>query len=146
MDERPPSADVTPKLGAWVAGLEVASIPASVIAHLKLCVLDAIGCGLFGAAQPWGRIAGDVAVSFSGGGTSSLFGRPEKVGAADAALANGTAVHGYEIDDAHVSSSHHPGAATLPAVLATAEMQQASGGDLLVALAAGYEVGIRVGV
>ncbi len=58
---------------------------------------------------------------FSGGGAVSLFARREKVSPADAALANGTAIHGFEIDDAHVASSLHPGAVTLPASLATAE-------------------------
>jgi 2-methylcitrate dehydratase PrpD len=141
-----PKAEVTVRLGEWVSGLDLASIPADVVAQLKTCVLDSIGCGLFGAAQPWGVIAGDVAAAFSGGGTSSLFARPEKVSAADAALANGTAIHGFEIDDAHVSSSHHPGAVTLPASLAVAEAQDSSGAQMLAALAAGYEVGIRVGI
>ena len=93
-------------------------IPADVIEHLKLCVLDSIGCGLYGAVQPWGRIAGDVAVSFSGGGVRRCSPATDKVSPADAALANGTAIHGFEIDDAHVSSSLHPGAVTLPAGLA----------------------------
>ena len=93
--------------------LTLAAVPAGVVAHLKLCILDSIGCGLYGAAQRWGRIAGDVASAFSGGGPSSLFGRADKVSPPDAALANGTAIHGFEIDDAHVSSSLHPGAVTL---------------------------------
>jgi 2-methylcitrate dehydratase PrpD len=148
MDAPPKAAGagITPKLGQWVAGLSLASVPDEVIAHLKLCILDSLGCGLFGAAQQWGEIAGDVAVSFSGGGASSLFARAEKVSPSDAALANGTAIHGFELDDAHVSSSLHPGAVTLPAGLAACETQGASGKDLLVALAAGYEVGIRVGI
>jgi 2-methylcitrate dehydratase PrpD len=45
-----------------------------------------------------------------------------------------------------VSSSHHPGAVTLPASLAVAEAQDSSGAQMLAALAAGYEVGIRVGI
>jgi aconitate decarboxylase len=139
-------AEVTPALGTWVSGLELSSIPECVIAHLKLCVLDSLGCGLFGARQQWGEIASDVAVSFSGGRTSSLFARPEKVSAPDAALANGTAIHGFELDDAHVSSSHHPGAVTLPASLAAAEVQGAGGAEFLIGLAAGYEVGVRVGI
>jgi aconitate decarboxylase len=147
MDAPPkPVVEVTPRLGAWVSELKLSSIPTSVVAHLKLCVLDSLGCGLFGAAQPWGKITGDVAVAFSRGGTSSLFARPEKVSAPDAALANGTAIHGFEIDDAHVSSSHHPGAVTLPASLAVAQAQGNSGAELLAALAAGYEIGIRVGI
>jgi len=139
-------AEITPRLGQWASELSLASVPDHVIQHLKLCILDSLGCGLFGAAQQWGEIAGDVAVSFSGGGVSSLFARAEKVSPSDAALANGTAIHGFEIDDAHVSSSLHPGAVTLPAGLAAGEAQGASGQDLLVALAAGYEVGIRVGI
>jgi aconitate decarboxylase len=146
MDANPAPASVTPRLGQWVSELTLASVPADVVAHLKLCVLDSIGCGLFGAAQRWGKIAGDVAVGFSGSGVSSLFGRAEKVSPPDAALANGTAVHGFEIDDAHVASSHHPGAVTLPAALAVAEAKAASGAELLVALVAGYEIGLRIGV
>src|SRR5205809_5521375 len=142
--ESRPVAEVTPVLGAWVSGLELSFIPESVVAQLKLCVLDSLGCGLFGAMQQWGEIASDVVISFSSGGTSSLFTRLEKVSAPDAALANGTAIHGFEIDDAHVSSSHHPGAVTLPASLAVTEAQGAGGAELLTGLAAGYESGIRV--
>jgi aconitate decarboxylase len=146
MDAKPTPVSVTPRLGQWVSELTLAAVPADVVGHLKLCVLDSIGCGLYGAAQRWGKIAGDVAVGFSGGGVSSLFGRAEKVSPPDAALANGTAVHGFEIDDAHVTSSHHPGAVTLPASLAVAEAKAVSGAEFLTALAAGYEIGLRVGV
>ena len=85
-------------------------------------------------------------MSFSGGGVASLFARTDKVSPSDAALANGTAIHGFEIDDAHVSSSLHPGAVTLPAALAVGQVRAAPGRELLTALAAGYEVGLRVGV
>src|SRR5438552_13752327 len=137
---------VTPALGKWVSGLRLDGVPHHVLEHLKTCLLDSLGCGLFGAAQPWGVIVGNVAVAMSRGGPSSLFARAETVSPADAAMANGTAIHGFELDDAHVSSSHHPGAVTVPATLAVAEARNASGADLLVALAAGYEVGLRVGI
>jgi len=137
---------VAVELGEWVSGLTFADIPADVVEHIKTCLLDALGCGLFGAAQPWGVIAGNVAVAMSDGGACSLFGRRNKVGPGDAALANGTAIHGFELDDAHVSSSHHPGAVTVPAVLAMAEVRGATGADVLTALAAGYEVGLRIGI
>src|SRR5436190_6441028 len=140
------TVEVTPALGAWVSKLDFPAIPASVVSHLKLCVLDSLGCGLFGAAQQWGAIASETAVAFSSGGPCSLFARNDKVSPPDAALANGTAIHGFEIDDAHVSSSLHPGAVSLPASLAVAEAQGATGSELLAALAAGYEVGIRVGI
>src|SRR3954470_18312085 len=97
------STAVVPKLGEWVSELELADIPLDVTDHLKVCLLDSLGCGLFGAARPWGVFAGNVAVAMSRGGVSSLFIQTERVSPADAALANGTAIHGFELDDAHVS-------------------------------------------
>ena len=146
MDATPDHVAVTPQLGRWVSGLTLDAVPADVVAHLKLCLLDSIGCGIFGARQPWGRIAADVATSLSGGGPAALLARHDTASPADAALANGTAIHGFEIDDAHVTSSLHPGAVTLPASLAVAQARNASGADLLTGLAAGYEIGLRVGV
>jgi aconitate decarboxylase len=140
------SASVTAALGHWTAELTLRQVPGQVISQIKRCLLDTIGCGLYGALQPWGRITADVAVGFSAGGPSSLFARTESVSPPDAALANGTAIHGFEIDDAHVSSSLHPGAVTLPAALAVAQQQRATGTEFLTALVAGYEIGLRVGV
>src|SRR5580765_5154102 len=145
MAQQPPIA-VTPALGRWTADLSLSQVPSEVVAQLKRCLLDSIGCGIYGALQPWGRIAAEVAIGFSEGGSCSLFARCESVSPSDAALANGTAIHGFEIDDAHVSSSLHPGAVTLPAALATAQAQNANGAELLAALIAGYEVGLRVGL
>jgi len=44
----------TPRIGQWVSGLRLAAVPADVVAHLKLCMLDSIGCGLYGAAPTLG--------------------------------------------------------------------------------------------
>src|SRR4029077_3340727 len=146
MDAKPESIAVTASLGQWASKLTLAAVPSEVVAHLKTCLLDSIGCGLFGAVQPWGKIAADVAIGFSNGGRSSLLSRSEKVSPADAALANGTAIHGFELDDAHVASSLHPGSVALPARLALAEAEGASGEQFLTALAVGYEIGLRLGV
>jgi aconitate decarboxylase len=146
MDARHEPGGVTTTLATWASRLTLAAVPAEVVVHLKMCLLDSIGCGLFGARQPWGRTVSDVAIDLSGRGAASLFARREKVSPADAALANGTAIHGFELDDAHVASSLHPGAVALPASLVTAEVTGASGEQFLTALAAGYEVGLRLGV
>jgi aconitate decarboxylase len=146
MDAKHEPGGVTTTLATWASGLTLPAIPAEVVAHLKMCLLDSIGCGLFGARQPWGRTVADVAIGLSGGGAASLFARRERVSPADAALANGTAIHGFELDDAHVASSLHPGSVALPASLAIAEAEGASGEQFLTALAVGYEIGLRLGV
>jgi aconitate decarboxylase len=146
MDAKHESGGVTTTIATWASELTLAAVPAEVIAHLKTCLLDSVGCGLFGTREPWGRIVSDVAIDLSGGGAASLFARRERVSPADAALANGTAIHGFELDDAHVASSLHPGSVALPAGLATAEVEGVPGEQFLTALAVGYEVGLRLGV
>lgn len=135
----------TRRLGAWTANLRFEEIPTAVVKHAKLCLLDSLGCGLFGSRQPWGRISAEVAVQM-GGGVAALWGGGTRCGPASAAMANGTATHGFELDDIHVSSLIHPGAVTIPAALAVGETRGVSGKDFLTALVAGYEVGLRVGI
>ena len=128
MDATSTTAVARQAAAEWVSGLKFDRHPAGCGGpHQEPVSLISLGCGLFGAAQPWGVFASNVAVAMSGEEHLSLFARPETVSPADAALANGTAIHGFELDDAHVSSSHHPGAATVPAVLAVAEARDASG-------------------
>jgi 2-methylcitrate dehydratase PrpD len=134
----------TAQFGAWASNLGYDAIPAEVIEHAKLCLLDGLGCGLFGSTQKWGAIMSELAVELSGGGASSLWGRGAHASPSDAALVNGTAIHGYEIDDVHQRGLFHPGAVTLPAVIALAEARNKSGRSLLAAIVAGYEVGARV--
>jgi 2-methylcitrate dehydratase PrpD len=61
-----------------------------------------------------------------------------------AALANGASSHMVEMDDLHRESILHPATAVIPAVFALAEREKASGADLLLAIAVGYEAAIRV--
>lgn len=136
----------TAALGLWVSTLSFEAVPDPVTAHIKLCLLDALGCALFGSRQPWGTISAEVAATLSPGGTATLIGSGRHAGPADAAMANGTAVHGFEIDDAHTASSLHPGAVVIPAVLALAEGTGATGRETIAAIAAGYEAGLRLGV
>ena len=141
---QPAGPGPTAQFGAWASTLAFDAIPARVIEHAKLCLLDGLGCGLFGSAQKWGAITSEMAIELSGGGASTLWGRHASASATDAAFVNGTAIHGYEIDDVHLRGLFHPGAVTIPAVLALAEARGKSGRQVLTALVAGYEVGSRV--
>jgi aconitate decarboxylase len=136
----------TRALADWVSSLTLADIPPEVQAHAKLCLLDGLGCALYGAKLEWGRIGAGVAAVLAPGGSATLWGHGARAGAAAAALANGTALHGFELDDVHVRAMLHPGAVVLPAVLALAETETLSGATLLTSVAAGYEAGIRTGI
>ena len=43
-------------IAEWVAGLEYDAIPKEVTHRIKLLILDALGCGLYGAHLEWSRI------------------------------------------------------------------------------------------
>ena len=137
---------VTRQMGAWIAALKFEDIPDDAVEHAKRCLLDSLGCGIYGAKQPWGNIAADVSCELAGSGPSTLWAQGRATGPAVAAMTNGTATHGFEIDDIHVASSLHPGAVTIPAALAICEARGLSGKDLITAIVAGYEVGIRIGI
>jgi 2-methylcitrate dehydratase PrpD len=137
---------VTEHLARWISQLRREHIPAPAWAHAKLCLLDALGCALFGSQQPWGRIAADTALTLSPGERASLFGHGKRCGVDAAAMANGTAIHGFELDDLHLKATLHPGAVTIPAALALAEAFDKTPSQCLTAIVAGYETGLRIGM
>jgi len=137
---------VTARLAEWISGLRRTDIPDNAWAHAKLCLLDALGCGLFGSRQPWGRISADAAQDLNPAGRASLWGRDARCGVDAAAMANGTATHGFELDDIHLRASMHPGAVTIPAAFALAEAYGKSLAEFLTAVVAGYEIGLRIGI
>jgi 2-methylcitrate dehydratase PrpD len=145
------TAGATAELAGFAAGLAYPDIPPAVVHHVKLALVDLVGCALYGATLPWTRIARRYALSERARPDAALWGTPERTSPTLAALVNGTAAHAAEIDDLHKASFHHPSAAVVPAALAVADARAAdgpdpvTGADLLTAIVAGYEVCTRVG-
>jgi len=88
-----------------------------------------------------------TSVVFAMGGTpeSTVLGRDGKLPAASAALLNGVYAHGADMDDGTKVAMGHVGAPVIPAVLALAEKEKASGKEVMTAIVAGYEVFVRLG-
>ncbi|MBI2289174.1 MAG: MmgE/PrpD family protein [Betaproteobacteria bacterium] len=145
-------AETLPQQGAaqelirFCQGLSLEAVPASVAAYAKWCLLDSLGCALFGSRQPWATIMADEMLAEGSRGRSSILGRSETLAAPAAALCNGTATHGFELDDLLDEAIVHPGAIVVPAALAAAEAIDAPGSRLLLGIIAGYEAGNRVGL
>ena len=66
--------------------------------------------------------------------------------AAEAAFVNGVLAHSLDYDDTHLPSILHPSASVVPASLAVAEWQGATGTALTDAVAVGLEVTVRLGM
>jgi len=132
------------RLVEFAAALSPASVPDRIFDQAQGCVADSIGCGLFGATQPWGGMMAANTLAESAAGSCTLLGSTETVAPAPAALVNGTAIHGYELDDLIVGAVVHPGAVVVPAALAAAEHTNSAGLRLLLGVIAGYEAMARV--
>ena len=61
-----------------------------------------------------------------------------------AAFVNAAFASMLDLDDGHRAASGHPGAAVIPAVMATAEAHGADAERVLTAIAIGYEIGVRI--
>src|SRR5437764_520043 len=132
-------------LADFVSKLGYEQIPAEVRERLKLLILDALGCALYGAELEWCRILRRTVADKDD--SCAIWGTKERMSAPHAALVNGTQVQSFELDDVHRAGVLHVGAVVLPALLAVAELKRnVSGREFLAAAAAGYETGPRVGL
>jgi 2-methylcitrate dehydratase PrpD len=139
--------EATLALGEFASGLRYADLPAAVVAKAKECVLDALGCCLFGVSQPWTRMVLDMAQEQGGAPQACVPGTAFRTSVSQAVLVSSTAGHGFELDDIHVGAHLHPGSLTVPVALAFAEWRQnIDRRSLLTAIVAGYEVGLRTGL
>jgi 2-methylcitrate dehydratase PrpD len=131
----------------FVSGLRYEAIPREVRERSKLLVLDSLGCALYGAHLRWCRILQRTLKKLDSSSACGVWGTAQRLSAPHAALANGTQVQGFELDDVHREGVLHVGAVVLPALVAVAELRRGmSGREFLTAAVAGYEVGPRVGL
>ncbi|MGB3742564.1 MAG: MmgE/PrpD family protein [Castellaniella sp.] len=138
--------DYSACLAAFASTLRFKDIPDAVLARLKTSVLDSIGCCLYGARLPWTKQVADLVSNEQAKPVATVLGSNIRTTVANAVLVNATAGHAFELDDIHTESVLHPGSIAVPIALAFAQQQGAwSGQDFLTSLAAGYELGIRVG-
>jgi 2-methylcitrate dehydratase PrpD len=134
-------------MAEFVAGLTYDAIPPEVRARIKLLILDAVGCGIYGAGQPWCTILQATLGELDTTRTATVWGTALRLSSPHATLINGTQVQGFELDDVHRQGVLHVGAVTLPALIAVGESHaQLSGRDFVTAAVAGYEIGPRVGM
>jgi 2-methylcitrate dehydratase PrpD len=137
----------THDLASFAANLRYEDLPAPVVAHVKHCLLDSLGCGLFGATLPWTAMVAEMVINEGAEPRATIYGQAKRTSAANAALVNSTACHAYELDDIHKLSMFHPGSIAVPVALALAEAEgNVDGRKLVTAIVAGYEVSNRVGM
>jgi 2-methylcitrate dehydratase PrpD len=135
---------VSRALATVLASASYADLDATVRADTHRAVLDWLASALAGALEPPARMAQRVVAGFGASDQATVF-AGRRSSAPGAALANGVASHILELDDVHKGSTMHAAAPVIPAALAVAEREHASGQAFLLAVAVGYEAALRVG-
>jgi len=141
------AAEISPThvLAAYVSRLAYKDIPGEVVSHIKLCLIDSLGCALFGSTLSWGKIITSFTKEMGRGTGALIWGDGAEVPSTSAPLANGTLIHSFEMDDLHRVGVIHPGAEAIPAADALVRRAgNVNGKRFITAVVAGYEVGCRV--
>jgi 2-methylcitrate dehydratase PrpD len=133
-------------LATFAAELKFADIPAPVLRRTEDLMLDWLGSVLAArTARPVRSIERFAQMMGPADGPSEILTSRRTSSPVFAALVNAAASHYVEQDDVHNGSVFHPAAVVIAPALAVAQSIGASGAQLLTAVVAGYEVGIRVG-
>lgn len=137
------SADFT----RFCTTLQGANLPAKVREQVRYLLLDHLAVVLGGSALPSSEVTYRILEGMNAYNSNgvTIFGRHQRAEASWAALVNGVAAHGLEMDDVENRSSLHPGVVVFPASLALAEQLGSTPEDFYAAVVAGYEVTLRVG-
>ncbi len=133
-------------LAAFAAELKFGDIPAPVLRRTEDLMLDWLGSVLAArTARPIRSIERFARMMGPAEGPSEILTSRQTSSPLFAAMVNAAASHFVEQDDVHNGSVFHPAAVVIAPALAVAQSIGASGAQLLTAVVAGYEVGIRVG-
>ncbi|MBI2872000.1 MAG: MmgE/PrpD family protein [Chloroflexi bacterium] len=138
---------VTPimqRLSAYIAAAPERSLPPEVAERTKHHILDTVAAMVSGSRLKPGVLAIQLARAQGGTPEALVVGSDVVTTAINAATANGFLGHADETDDSHAPSLTHPGCAIVPAALAMAEREAATGEALIRAVALGYDVGCRI--
>lgn len=128
----------------FTASLKLTDLPSEVRHQLDRCLLDLVGVGIGGATTPLSAIIRDHAVA-QFGGSQALWFDGRKASAAGIALAAGMTIDALDGHDGYNPAKGHVGCGLVPGLTALAVEGGASGAEFLSAVAAGYELGSRLG-
>lgn len=131
------------EIAHYITQTDFSDLPADVIDHTKMCILDLIGAALPAARHGMVQMLKEVLEG--SGGECTIIGDGAKTSCFNAALINGTMAYIMKLDQSSPRGSMvHPQPQTIPAALAVAEKEGLAGRDLITCVFLGFEIASRV--
>jgi 2-methylcitrate dehydratase PrpD len=136
---------LTKELAQFCHSITFESLSEEIVGRTRDLLLDCLGVTLRSSTIPSSRTMAKAASDLSPAGSATVWGTNLRIAPQYAALANGTAAHGIEMDDVTSESSLHPGVVAFPTAMAIAEQVDSNPKEIVAAVVAGYEVIMRLG-
>ena len=129
------------KFSEWVHKLKINDIPEEVVNKLQLVVMDSFGLMVSAKDEQYIK---SLISALQETGDCTLVGHNTKVNPFNAAIINGTAIHGEDFDDTFEGTPVHVGSVMVPAMLSSAQAKNLDGEKFLKGLVVGSELICRL--
>ena len=139
------TVSISHRLASHAATTPYAAIPADVRNTAKLYMLDTLAVAWAGSDAPGCPEAHALQIDEGGRADSTAWAYGGKLSASSAAFINGMSSSALDYDSLGRDAPVHVNIAVLPAALAVAEKEHASGADFLAALVVGSDIVCRLG-
>lgn len=138
--------DTTRTLARWVSALRFEELPNEVVVAAKRQIIDTLAVAWAGSKAESVDPVRTVIAQIGGAPQARVWCFGDRMPATQAAFVNGMLAAALDFDTLHDRANVHSDGVVLPAVLALAEARGASGAELIVALVAGGELMVRLGL
>ena len=139
------AANIAARYARFVQDFKFSEVPDAVVERALLSILDGIGVGLAATRYEFARTTVAAMAELGGAGDYPVIGSALRLPLRDAAVANGTLIHGLDYDDTHSASIVHTTASALPMMLGMGQAFAASGAQALAAYLIAVEAAARIG-
>lgn len=131
----------TQRMASFITNAKFEDIPTPAVNLAKLCLLDAVGCAIYGTTRPLGKIFTGIVDELGGKPVARVLGTSIETNAVNAAMANGTLGHSEDFDD---FTGGHQAVLLMPVVLAMGEEARLSGKQALLSYIVGFDITLNV--
>lgn len=131
----------TQRMASFISKAQFEDIPTPAVNLAKLCLLDAVGCAIYGTTRPLGKIFTGLVDELGGKPVARVLGTNIETNAVNAAMTNGTLGHSEDFDD---FTGGHQAVLLMPVVLAMGEEHRLSGKQALLSYIVGFDITLNV--
>ncbi len=139
-----PSETLSARIAGHVAGLQYDRLPARIVDHAKLIMLDTLAVAWAGSDAPGCREVHELFATDGGAPQATCWAYGGRLPAAEAAFINGGTAAALDYDSFGRDAPVHTNIVILPVALAMAEWLHSPGRDFLCALVAGNDLVCRI--